>query len=75
MKLSDFDYNLPKELIAQYPLKEREDAKLLVLDRKDSRIEHRVFKEIASYLKKDDLLLFVGFGVGLSWGSVLYRHD
>lgn len=57
MKLSDFDYNLPKELIAQYPLKEREDAKLLVLDRKDSRIEHRVFKEIASYLKKDDLLV------------------
>jgi len=33
MKLSDFDYNLPKELIAQYPLKMREEARLMVLER------------------------------------------
>ena len=57
LKLSDFDYNLPKELIAQYPLKERQKAKLLVLNRVDGSIEHRQFEEILAYLKKDDLLV------------------
>jgi len=56
MKLSDFDYILPKELIAQYPLKERDDARLLVLNRKEETIEHRIFKDIRDYLIKDDLL-------------------
>ena len=54
MKLSDFDYNLPKELIAQYPLKERDQARLLVLDRKKKRIEHRIFKDITDYLNQSD---------------------
>ncbi|MFA5411479.1 MAG: tRNA preQ1(34) S-adenosylmethionine ribosyltransferase-isomerase QueA [Candidatus Omnitrophota bacterium] len=56
MRLSDFDYDLPKELIAQYPLKERDSARLLVLNRKDGTIEHRVFKEITDYLRQGDLL-------------------
>ncbi|MEI6631494.1 MAG: tRNA preQ1(34) S-adenosylmethionine ribosyltransferase-isomerase QueA [bacterium] len=57
MKLSDFDYNLPKELIAQYPLKERESARLLVLERKSGKIEHRIFKDILDYIKAPDLLV------------------
>jgi S-adenosylmethionine:tRNA ribosyltransferase-isomerase len=57
MKLSDFDYNLPKELIAQYPLKERDNARLLVLNRKTGATEHRIFKDIKDYLQKDDLLV------------------
>lgn len=57
MKLSDFDYNLPKELIAQFPLEERDAARLLVLDRKKGTIEHRVFKDVTDYLKSDDLLV------------------
>lgn len=57
MKLSDFDYALPKELIAQYPLKQRDEARLLVLDRKQGSIEHRVFKEIKDYFKGGDLLV------------------
>ncbi|MCX5706731.1 MAG: tRNA preQ1(34) S-adenosylmethionine ribosyltransferase-isomerase QueA, partial [Candidatus Omnitrophica bacterium] len=57
MKLSDFDYCLPKELIAQYPLKERQKAKLLVVNRKKESLEHRSFEEITEYLKKDDLLV------------------
>lgn len=57
MKLSDFDYNLPKELIAQYPLKERDAARLLVLKRKTGTIEHRIFKDISDYLRQDDLLV------------------
>lgn len=57
LKLLDFDYGLPKELIAQYPLKERDSAKLLVLDRKDGSIRHCFFKDILDYLRKDDLLV------------------
>lgn len=57
MKLSDFDYNLPKELIAQYPLKNRSDCRLLVLNRRLSSIEHRQFAELKDYFKKNDLLV------------------
>jgi S-adenosylmethionine:tRNA ribosyltransferase-isomerase len=57
MKLSDFDYNLPKELIAQYPLTERDEARLLVLNQKQETIEHSVFKDITDYLREGDLLV------------------
>lgn len=57
MKLSDFDYTLPKELIAQYPLKSRDAARLMVLNRRKVRIEHRCFKDVIDYLCKDDLLV------------------
>jgi S-adenosylmethionine:tRNA ribosyltransferase-isomerase len=57
MKLSDFDYHLPKELIAQYPLPERDSARLLVVDRACGKIEHKIFKDITGYFKKNDLLV------------------
>jgi S-adenosylmethionine:tRNA ribosyltransferase-isomerase len=57
MKLSDFDYHLPKELIGQYPLQDRDAARLLVLNREKSTIEHRVFKDIKEYFNKGDLLV------------------
>jgi len=57
LKLSDFDYNLPKELIAQYPLKERDAAKLLVLDRKKGTMRHCVFRNILDYFEKEDLMI------------------
>ncbi len=57
LKLSDFDYSLPKELIAQYPLEERQKAKLLVVNRADGSIEHHQFEEILAYFKQDDLLV------------------
>lgn len=57
MELSKFDYGLPKELIAQYPLKRRDTAKLLVLNRKKGTIQHGVFKDILQFLHKDDLLV------------------
>jgi S-adenosylmethionine:tRNA ribosyltransferase-isomerase len=50
MKLSDFYYDLPEALIAQYPLKKRDEAKLLVIDRKKGTITHDVFKRIDQYL-------------------------
>jgi S-adenosylmethionine:tRNA ribosyltransferase-isomerase len=57
LKLSDFDYPLPKELIAQYPLENREDARLLVVDRKNSKITHDVFKNIRGFFREKDLLV------------------
>ncbi len=57
MKLADFDYPLPRELIAQYPLKERDAARLLVLDREQCTIEHRIFKNIVDYFRQDDLIV------------------
>jgi S-adenosylmethionine:tRNA ribosyltransferase-isomerase len=57
MKLSEFYYDLPKELIAQYPAKERDESRLLVLHKDTGVMEHRIFKDIAEYLYPGDLLV------------------
>ena len=57
MKTSDFDYNLPEELIAQTPLKDRASSKLLVMDRFTGELEHKEFRDIKSYLHKGDVLV------------------
>ncbi|MDD2703645.1 MAG: tRNA preQ1(34) S-adenosylmethionine ribosyltransferase-isomerase QueA [Candidatus Omnitrophica bacterium] len=57
MNITELDYYLPKELIAQYPLQERDAARLLVLDRKTGMIEHRVFSDISGYFSAGDLLV------------------
>ena len=51
MRTSDFDYDLPAELIAQTPAEPRDSARLLVLDRAGSRLEHRVFHELPDILR------------------------
>lgn len=55
--LTDFDYPFDPSLIAQYPLPERDSSRLLVLDRKHNRIEHRRFYEIGEYLREGDMLI------------------
>ncbi|AEP01839.1 MAG: tRNA preQ1(34) S-adenosylmethionine ribosyltransferase-isomerase QueA [Heyndrickxia faecalis] len=57
MKLDLFDYELPEELIAQTPLKNRSDSRLMVLDKKTGEIEHSVFKNITQYLRPGDCLV------------------
>lgn len=57
MRLSDFDYTLPEELIAQEPIPQRDQSRLLVVDRSRQAIEHRKFFEILDYLRDDDLLV------------------
>jgi len=57
MKVSDFNYDLPKELIAQHPLEKRDESRLMVLDRKTNEIEHKVFKDIVDYLEPGDCLV------------------
>ena len=57
MKTEDFDYDLPKELIAQTPLKDRAESRLLVMDRISGKVEHQHFYDILSYLNKGDALV------------------
>lgn len=57
MKTEDFDYNLPEELIAQTPLKDRSSSKLLVMDRFTGELEHKHFYDIKDYLKSGDVLV------------------
>ena len=57
MKVSDFNYNLPKELIAQHPLKNRDESRLMVLNKDNQTIEHKTFKDIIDYLEPGDCLV------------------
>jgi S-adenosylmethionine:tRNA ribosyltransferase-isomerase len=57
MRIDDFDYELPKELIAQYPSDKRDESNLLVLHRKTQKIEHRKFYDLADYLALGDVLV------------------
>jgi len=57
MKTSLFDYELPRHLIAQYPAESRANSRLLVLNRVDGSIEHRIFQNIIDYLHPGDLLV------------------
>ena len=51
LKTSDFYYDLPEELIAQTPAEPRDSSRLLIYHRKEKRIEHKIFRDIADYLK------------------------
>ncbi|MDO4198584.1 MAG: tRNA preQ1(34) S-adenosylmethionine ribosyltransferase-isomerase QueA [Erysipelotrichaceae bacterium] len=57
MKLSDFDFYLPEELIAQHPAEKRDESRLLVLHKNTGEIEHRHFYDIINYLKEGDVLV------------------
>ena len=57
MKVSDFKYDLPEELIAQTPIKQRDHSKLMVLNREKQTIEHKIFKDIIDYLEPGDVLV------------------
>ncbi len=56
-RLSDYDYDLPRELIAQRPLRRREDSRMMVLHRAGQTIEHRQFRELKTFLQPGDLLV------------------
>ena len=57
MKTSDFDYHLPESSIAQTPAEPRDSSRLLVLHRDSGEIEHRIFRDVADYLRAGDLLV------------------
>ena len=57
MKLEEFNYELPEELIAQVPIKKRDESRLMVLNKKERTIEHKIFKDIIDYLRPGDCLV------------------
>jgi len=58
MKLSKFKYNLPEDLIALHPTLNRDESRLMVLNRNTGEIEHKIFKDIVDYFKNDDVMVF-----------------
>jgi S-adenosylmethionine:tRNA ribosyltransferase-isomerase len=58
MKLSDFDYPLPPELIAQHPLRVRDSSRLMVVDRAAGTVVHRIFHDLPDYIEPGDTLVF-----------------
>ena len=57
MKLSNFNYDLPKELLAEYPSDQRDESKLMVLNRETQKIEHKLFKDIIDYFDDGDVFV------------------
>ncbi len=58
MKLSQYKYNLPEDLIAKYPSENRDEARLMVVNRKTKKIEHRIFKDIIDYFDEKDVMVY-----------------
>jgi S-adenosylmethionine:tRNA ribosyltransferase-isomerase len=58
MKLSQYKYTLPDDLIAKYPAENRDESRLMILNRKDGSIEHRIFKGIIDYFEEHDVMVF-----------------
>jgi len=58
MKLSKFKYNLPTDLIAQYPSEHRDESRMMVVNRKEKTIEHKSFKDFLEYFDEDDVMIF-----------------
>jgi S-adenosylmethionine:tRNA ribosyltransferase-isomerase len=57
MKLSQFKFNLPTELLAEHPAENRDEARLMVLNRKEQTIEHRLFKDVLDYFEEGDTMI------------------
>lgn len=57
MELSEFNYYLPEELIAQTPILKRDESRLMILDKKTGKVEHKIFKDIINYLEPGDCLV------------------
>ncbi|TXE09786.1 tRNA preQ1(34) S-adenosylmethionine ribosyltransferase-isomerase QueA [Seonamhaeicola algicola] len=57
MKLSNFGFDLPNELLAEYPSENRDESRLMVLNRKEQTIEHKLFKDVIDYFNEDDVLI------------------
>ena len=57
MKLSHFNFDLPKDLIAEYPAEHRDESRLMVLNRKEQTIEHKMFKDVINYFDEGDVMM------------------
>ena len=57
MRVKDFDYYLPEELIAQVPIEKRDEARLMIIDKEKEEVEHKIFRDIIDYLEPGDCLV------------------
>ena len=57
MKLSDFNYELPKNLLAEFPSENRDESRLMVINRKDGTIKHHQFKDLINFFEEEDVLI------------------
>ena len=57
MKLSQYNYNFTPDLLAKYPTENRDESRLMVIDRKTGKIEHRIFKDIIDYFEEKDVMI------------------
>ena len=57
MKLSDFNYELPKNLLAEFPSENRDESRLMVISRKDGTIKHHQFKDLINFFEEEDVLI------------------
>ena len=57
MKLSHFNFDLPPELLAEFPAENRDEARLMVLNRKEQTIEHKMFKDLIDYFDPEDVMV------------------
>ena len=57
MKLSNFDFELPKELLAEYPAENRDESRLMVIHRESGKIEHKMFKDLLDYFDEGDVMV------------------
>ncbi len=70
MKLSQFKFDLPRELIADHPHKNRDEAKMMVVNRKDKTIEHKRFKDVLDYFSEGDVFVInntSSFSCQITW--------
>ncbi len=58
MKLSQYKFDLPTDLVAKFPAKNRDESRLMVLDRQTKKIEHKTFKDIIDYFDDQDVMIF-----------------
>src|SRR5210317_105493 len=57
MKLSNFDFDLPKDLLAEYPAEHRDESRLMVVHRDSGKIEHKMFKDLIDYFDEGDVMM------------------
>ena len=72
MKVTEFNYDLPEELIAQTPLEKRDESRLMILNRQEKTIEHNTFKNIIEYLKPGDVLTYYADDVDKEYGHTVW---
>ena len=82
MKLSDFNYNIPRELLAEFPSENRDESRLMVLNRENRSISHHKFKDLIDFFVEDDIMVLnntkvleiIIFANCARWQNIYNKH-